>query len=47
LADWGFKARSRLVGLFLEGGYGISLTRGEEDERVSRIVGQVGLRLKL
>jgi hypothetical protein len=40
-------AVSSRVSLFLEGGYGFGLTKGEEGERISRFVGQIGVRLKL
>jgi hypothetical protein len=39
-------AISSRASLFLEGGYGIDLTKGEDEEIVSRFVGQVGIRLK-
>lgn len=38
---------SSRVSLFLEAGYGLALSKGDEGERVSRFVGQVGMRLKL
>jgi hypothetical protein len=39
-------AVSSRASVFLEGGYGIDLTKGEDDEIVSRFVGQIGIRLK-
>ena len=39
-------ALSSRASLFIEGGYGVGLTRDEDDELVSRFVGQVGIRLK-
>lgn len=39
-------AFSSRVSLFVEGGYGIRLTRGAEDERQTRIVGEMGVRIK-
>ena len=43
-AEGAFSSRVRL---FVEGGYGLALTKGDERERVSRFVGQIGIRLKL
>lgn len=40
-------AVSSRVSLFIEGGYGVGLTKGEEEETLSRFVGQLGVRLKL
>ena len=37
---------SSRASLFLEGGYGVGLTRNDDDELVSRFIGRVGLRLK-
>jgi hypothetical protein len=39
-------AVSSRVSLFVEGGYGVRLTRGSEDERQTRIVGEMGVRIK-
>lgn len=40
-------AISSRASLFLEAGYGIGLTRGEDGETLSRVVGRIGVRLKL
>lgn len=37
---------SSRASVFIEGGYGVGLTRGDEDELRSRIVGRAGVRLK-
>ncbi len=37
---------SSRAGLFAEAGVGTNLTRGDEDELVTRLVGQVGLRIR-
>jgi hypothetical protein len=37
---------SSRASLFVEGGYGMGLTRGDEGETVSRFVGRIGVRLK-
>jgi hypothetical protein len=48
LGTLGFEgALSSRVRLFAEGGYGFALTKGQHDERISRILGRVGIRLKL
>lgn len=39
-------AVSARASVFVEGGYGIGLMRGEDDEALSRAVGRIGLRLK-
>lgn len=39
-------ALSSRVSLFLEGGYGAALQKNDDDVRVTRIVGQIGVRLK-
>ena len=39
-------ALSSRVSLFLEGGYGAALQKNDDDDRVTRIVGQIGVRLK-
>jgi hypothetical protein len=39
-------ALSSRVSVFVEGGYGVRLTRGDDDERQVRIVGELGLRIK-
>ena len=39
-------ALSSRVSLFLEGGYGTALQKNNDDVRVTRLVGQVGVRLK-
>ena len=39
-------AISSRAGLFAEGGYGVGLTRGEAGELLTRIVGQVGVRIR-
>lgn len=39
-------AVSSRVAFFVEGGYGVRLTRGDEDERQTRIVGELGVRIK-
>lgn len=39
-------AVSSRVSLFLKGGYGFALTKGDEGERISRLVGKLGVRLK-
>ena len=39
-------ALSSRVSLFLESGYGAALQKNDDDVRVTRIVGQVGVRLK-
>ncbi len=40
-------AVSSRVSIFVDGGYGFGLTKGEDDELLTRFVGQIGLRLKL
>lgn len=40
-------ALSSRTGVFLEGGYGIGLSRGEDERRQTRLVGVVGFRIKL
>jgi hypothetical protein len=43
----GFQAAiSSRTALFAEGGYGIGLTKGTDDELVTRIVGQIGFRVR-
>jgi hypothetical protein len=39
-------AMSSRVSAFVEGGYGPALTRGDDDERLWRVIGRVGVRLK-
>ena len=39
-------ALSSRVSLFLEGGYGTALQKNDDDVRVTRIVGQIGVRVK-
>jgi hypothetical protein len=39
-------AVSSRVSVYVEGGYGVRLTRGDEDERQMRLAGQIGLRIK-
>jgi hypothetical protein len=39
-------ALSSRASLFIEGGYGMGLRKNDDEVRVSRIVGQVGVRLK-
>ena len=39
-------ALSSRVSLFLEGGYGTALRKNDDDVRVTRIVGQIGVRLR-
>jgi hypothetical protein len=39
-------AMSSRASVYLEGGYGLALSKGEEDETVRRFVGRVGIRLK-
>lgn len=39
-------AFSSRVGFFVEGGYGARLTRGDDDERQTRIVGELGVRIR-
>lgn len=39
-------AVSSRASVFIEGGYGVGLTKGDEGELVSRFLGQVGIRLK-
>lgn len=39
-------ALSARASVFVEGGYGIALMRGEDDEALSRTAGRIGLRLK-
>jgi hypothetical protein len=39
-------ALSSRVSLFLEGGYGAALQKNDDNVRVTRIVGQIGVRLK-
>ena len=39
-------ALSSRVSLFLEGGYGAALQKNDDDVRVTRIIGQIGVRLK-
>jgi DNA-binding winged helix-turn-helix (wHTH) protein len=47
LAKGGVQAAlSSRVSVFVEGGYGVRLTRGSEDERQTRIVGELGVRIK-
>ena len=38
---------SSRASLFVEGGYGFSLTKGDEGETLTRILGRVGLRIRL
>jgi hypothetical protein len=40
-------AVSSRASLFVEGGYGVGLTRGTEDELVTRLSGQVGFRIRV
>lgn len=40
-------AVSSRTSLFVEGGYGFGLTRGAENELVTRMSGQIGLRIRL
>jgi hypothetical protein len=48
LGTLGFEGSlSSRVTLFAEGGYGIALLKGEHDERITRMLGRVGIRLKL
>jgi hypothetical protein len=37
---------SSRAGLFVEGGYGIHLTKGDEGERLTRLTGQLGVRIR-
>lgn len=37
---------SSRAGLFIEGGYGVHLTKGDEGERLTRLTGQVGFRIR-
>lgn len=37
---------SSRAGLFIEGGYGVHLTKGDEGERLTRLTGQIGLRIR-
>jgi len=39
-------AVSSRASLFLEGGYGVGLTKGEEGETLTRLIARVGIRLK-
>lgn len=39
-------AASSRVGVYVEAGYGLRLTRGDDDERQTRVVGAVGVRIK-
>jgi DNA-binding winged helix-turn-helix (wHTH) protein len=39
-------AISSRVGVFVEGGYGVRLTRGADDEQQTRLVGELGVRIK-
>jgi hypothetical protein len=39
-------AVSSRASVFIEGGYGVGLTKGDEGELVSRFIGQFGIRLK-
>jgi hypothetical protein len=39
-------AVSARASVFVEGGYGIALMRGADDERLSRATGRIGIRLK-
>ena len=39
-------AVSSRVGVYVEAGYGLRLTRGDDDERQTRLAGEVGLRIK-
>jgi hypothetical protein len=39
-------AVSSRASFFLEGGYGVRITKGDEGELLTRITGQVGLRIK-
>ncbi len=39
-------AFSSRAGLFLEGGYGAGISKGDEDEWLTRLIGRVGVRLK-
>ena len=37
---------SSRAGFFIEGGYGIRLTKGDEGERITRLTGQLGVRIR-
>jgi hypothetical protein len=37
---------SSRAGLFIEGGYGVHLTKGDDGERLTRLTGQLGLRIR-
>lgn len=37
---------SSRAGLFVEGGYGIRLTKGDEGETLTRLTGQIGVRIR-
>jgi hypothetical protein len=37
---------SSRAGLFIEGGYGVRLTKGDEGETLTRITGQIGVRIR-
>jgi hypothetical protein len=39
-------AISSRASVFAEGGYGVNLRRGDEGETITRIVGQLGLRIR-
>jgi len=39
-------AMSSRASIYLEGGYGLGLSTGEEDETLRRFVGRIGVRLK-
>lgn len=39
-------ALSSRTSLYLEGGYGVSLSKGDDDETLTRYVGRIGVRLK-
>jgi hypothetical protein len=39
-------AVSSRVSVYVEGGYGVRLTPGDDDERQMRLAGQIGLRIK-
>jgi hypothetical protein len=47
VGKFGFQAViSSRASVFVEGGYGVNLRRGEEGETITRIVGELGLRLR-
>jgi hypothetical protein len=48
LAKAGFQAAvSSRASLFIEGGYGFALTKGSEDEVLSRVQARIGVRLRI